>query len=276
MWTIIKSTFREALHKRFALAMMVSAVFLLFIVIGYTEFRPGPDGKMYVVDILTKKLISPDDRIQDWQRMLIGVSASLWTIFGIFAMAPLLASPLEKGNAELVFPKGQSRTHVILSKFIGSILVYALTLLFLNGLALAYFRFHVALAWQQHMLEVGMIMAGFVAVMSVMAFVASIVPGQGQMITSGYGVWIFSNVLKARAEYFPSLPFMWMRTVFEWVYRIFPKNSELNEMAIRHLNFVNHQHGATPVTNWMPLWSTLLFTFVVFGITVWRIERRSF
>jgi|GEM_PF-3079371 len=276
MWAIIKSTFLEAMHRRFALAMMVSAVFLLFMVIGFTPFREGPDGKMYIVEHDSGKLVQPDDRIQDWQKMLIGYSANLWTMFGIFAMAPLLASPLEKGNAELVFPKGLARGRVMLAKFMGSVMVYTFTLLFMNGLALAYFRFHVQLAWPQHLLEVGMIMAGFVAVMAVMAFVASFVPGQGQMIIAGYGVWILSNVLKSRAEYYPSLPFFWMRTVFEWVYRIFPKNSELNELAMRHLNYVNHQPGGAPITSWMPLWSTLVFTAVVFSVAVWRIERKSF
>jgi ABC-type transport system involved in multi-copper enzyme maturation permease subunit len=276
MWAIIKSTFLEAMHRRFALAMMVSAVFFLLIVIGITRFQTAPDGTVLVYDHGSQKYAAPENTIQSWQQILIGFSANIWTMFGIFAMAPLLASPLEKGNTELVFPKGLTRRRVMLAKFTGSVIVYALTVLFMNGLVLAYFRFYVPVAWSQHMFEVGLIMMGFIAVMSVMALVASVVPGQGQMIVAGYGVWILSNVLKSRAEYYPSLPFMWMRTVFNWVYRIFPKNAELNELATRHFHFTYHQTGSGPITDWMPLWSTIFFSIAAVSISVLHVQRKSF
>ena len=197
-------------------------------------------------------------------------TGTLWLLLATFAAAPLLAGTLEKGWFELLFSKGTARWRIFCGRFLAGLTLYALTF------AIAAFPLALRLWWRTGIAtwEVGTALLiqtfSFAALLAVTALVTLPQKGVALPIIATAGIWVLSPLLANRQEaFYRILSSHVAREVVDWIYRILPKCTELENLCAALI-----QGGA--VGSWWPIWSTGVFTLCVFGMTLWLLERKSF
>jgi hypothetical protein len=200
----------------------------------------------------------------------LGIAGGLWILGGLFAAAPLFASTLEKGWLELLFSKGTPRARIFLGRFLAGATLYASTF------ALTTFPLAIRLWWKTDIrvwqISVALLLytLSFVSLLAVAALASLTQKGAALPILASVAVWSFSPALAHReAGFFQLITAQWIRSILDYLYWIFPKCSELSDLASSFL-----KDGR--ITVWHPVWSTALFALVVLRLTLWSVERKSF
>ena len=206
---------------------------------------------------------------QALSRQLIGASA-IWILVTIFAAAPLFASTLEKGWLELVFSKGTPRWQIFLARFLAGTTMYMVTF------SVANFPLAIRLWWTVGVPTWRIAVAGLsetlalVSLLSIAALASLLQRGAALPMLIAAGGWFVSSALEARKIVFYGMfTSEFSHRVFDWIYRILPKCSELHDLAIAYIR-------TSTITSWWPVWSTAGFVACTLLLTMWGLERKSF
>ena len=133
---LIRDTFREAFARKifwglFGLSIVMILFFLFILKIDIVEggiataslFGTTPNRRMIGVDV---------DRIVRGVYGGIATFLYTWGMFlAVFASAGLIPSVLEPGRIELLVSKPVSRTHILLGRYAGNVLVVSCNIIFL-------------------------------------------------------------------------------------------------------------------------------------------------
>src|SRR5215472_16923236 len=130
---LIRDTFREAFARKifwglFGLSAAMILFFLFLLKIDLVE------GGMATLSLFGQST----NRIADADRLIRGIYAGIatflytWGMFlSVFASAGLIASVLEPGRIELLVSKPVSRSHILLGRYAGNVLVVSCNVIFL-------------------------------------------------------------------------------------------------------------------------------------------------
>src|ERR1700676_2104504 len=122
---LIRDTFREALARKifwglFGLSTVMILFFLFLLKIDIVE------GAMATVSLFGRS----SNRATDLEKLVRGVYGGIATylyiwgmVIAVFASAGLVPSVLEPGRIELLLSKPISRTHILLGRYAGNVLV---------------------------------------------------------------------------------------------------------------------------------------------------------
>src|SRR6266853_4931653 len=122
---LVRDTFREAFARKifwglFGLSTLMILFFLFLLKIDLVE------GAMATVSLFGRST----NRTTDVDRLVRGVYGGIatflytWGMFlAVFASAGLIPSVLEPGRIELLLSKPVSRTHILLGRYVGNVLV---------------------------------------------------------------------------------------------------------------------------------------------------------
>ncbi len=187
----------------------------------------------------------------------------------VFASAGLVSAVFEPGRIELLLSKPVSRTHLLLGRYVGNLLVVAANVIYL-----------VAGSWIIFGVKTGVWGAGFLlsslctifvfaVLLAVLVLVGVLLDSSAVAIMATFAIMIITPILSQRFTIERLLSSEWSRDVVRVLYYALPKTVDI---AVIIGNLIQHE----PVQSWMPVWSTGLFGVVVLGIGLWRFERRSF
>jgi ABC-type transport system involved in multi-copper enzyme maturation permease subunit len=259
------STYLNSMHegfaKRTAMVLIGLAVMMAYAFNRMTDaIIPPPTQPLVRATTLVMQALS---------RQLVGASA-IWILVTIFAAAPLFASTLEKGWLELIFSKGTPRWQIFLGRFLAGTTMYMVTF------AIANFPLAIRLWWTVGIPTWRITIAclletlALVSLLSLAALASLLQRGAAMPMLIGTAGWFVSGALEARkVVFFGMFTSEFSHTVFDWIYNIMPKCSELHTLAI---DFVR----LGKITSWWPVWSTALFAACTMVLTMWRLERKSF
>jgi ABC-type transport system involved in multi-copper enzyme maturation permease subunit len=130
---LVRDTFREAFARKifwglFGLSTLMILFFLFLLKIDLVE------GAMATVSLFGRST----NRTTDVDRLVRGVYGGIatflytWGMFlAVFASAGLIPSVLEPGRIELLLSKPVSRTHILLGRYLGNVLVVSCNVIFL-------------------------------------------------------------------------------------------------------------------------------------------------
>src|SRR5258707_6356167 len=130
---LVRDTFREAFARKifwglFGLSTLMILFFLFLLKIDLVE------GAMATVSLFGRST----NRTTDVDRLVRGVYGGIatflytWGMFlAVFASAGLIPSVLEPGRIELLLSKPVSRTHILLGRYAGNVLVVSCNIIFL-------------------------------------------------------------------------------------------------------------------------------------------------
>jgi ABC-type transport system involved in multi-copper enzyme maturation permease subunit len=267
---LIRDTFREAFARRifwgFFGCCSALLLFLMFIMrIDVVQ------GAIATVTIFGRSTPSADvqNLVQQTQSVIAMILYFAGMALSVFASAGLVAAVFEPGRIELLLSKPVSRTHLLLGRYLGNVLVVAANILYL-----------VAGSWIIFGVKTGVWGAGFLVsslctififsvLLAVLVLVGVLWDSSAVAIMVTFAIMIVTPILAQKATIERLLSSEWSRVVVRVLYYVLPKTSDVS-VIIRHL-ILNQ-----PVESWMPVWSTALFGAVVLGLGLWRFQRRSF
>jgi ABC-type transport system involved in multi-copper enzyme maturation permease subunit len=267
---LVRDTFREAFARRifwgFFGCCSALLLFLMFIMrIDVVQ------GAIATVTIFGRSTPSADvqNLVQQTQSVIAMILYFAGMALSVFASAGLVAAVFEPGRIELLLSKPVSRTHLLLGRYLGNVLVVAANILYL-----------VAGSWIIFGVKTGVWGAGFLVsslctififsvLLAVLVLVGVLWDSSAVAIMVTFAIMIVTPILAQKATIERLLSSEWSRVVVRVLYYALPKTSDVS-VIIRHL-ILNQ-----PVESWMPVWSTALFGAVVLGLGLWRFQRRSF
>ncbi|HEV3218971.1 MAG TPA: hypothetical protein VGZ48_04325 [Candidatus Acidoferrales bacterium] len=268
MFTAYLHTVREAIHRRMALVLIGMAVLVAYLIFHLITLKPlaGGDPMLFMgrLALGPASLAVPAVMAQE-----VKITGGLWLFLAIFASSPLLVAALEKGWVELTFTKGVPRWRVLLGAYFGGLTLYAVTLGMATLPTAIWLWAKTGVGILPLVVAIGLQVFGFAALMALAALVCTSRSGVALPIIAAVVVDFFSPVLANRDKtLFLFFTSDWSRGIFNWIYRILPKNSEIVSVSESYLQY--HKLGES----W-PFWSTGVFIVVTLALTMWLLHRKS-
>src|SRR5262245_37456073 len=130
---IVRDTFREALARKifwglFALSSLMILFFLFIMKIDIVE------GATATITLFGRESGREVDAARVVRQVQAGIATFLYTwgmFLAVFASAGLIPSVLEPGRIELLLSKPVSRTHLLLGRYLGNLLIVAVNATYL-------------------------------------------------------------------------------------------------------------------------------------------------
>ena len=268
---LIRDTFREAFARRIFWGFFGCAtahlVFLLFIMrIDVVQ------GAMATVSIFGRTM----PRMQDVNEMVTRAQAVIGMVLyfaglalSVFASAGLVSAVFEPGRIELLLSKPVSRTHLLLGRYAGNVLVVAANVVYLVAGSWIIFGVKTGVwGWAFPLSSLCTIFT-FAVLLAFIVLIGVLWDSSAVAIMATFGIMIITTILQQRHTIERLLSSEWSRDVVRFFYYVLPKTSEISQIIWR-LNL--HQ----PIESWMPVWSTAIFGVVVLGLGLWRFQQRTF
>jgi ABC-type transport system involved in multi-copper enzyme maturation permease subunit len=248
--------------------LMVVSVLIFALSMYFFRVQTQPDGKIVVMMPNSQVSQPVQGFVREYCSSHLALTGQLWTLLGIFALAPLLSSYLETGMAGLLFPKGLARWQIFLGRVAGALALFILSLVLLDGLPAMYFWLRAGVSTKQFLIAVVMLVFAFFSLIATMAITTLHSRGPAPAIVLAFLQISLSAVLADRATLLKIYNAKWFAKVLDHAYYILPKNSELTRAAQGYM-MTGH------IANWMPFWSTALFIVAVFGLSIFQLQRKS-
>lgn len=267
---LIVDTFREAFARRvfwgFFGACTVLLLFLIFILrIDVVQ------GAVATASIFGRT--APSGDVQGMVTRAQGVISMVLyfagTALSVFASAGLVSAMFEQGRIELMLSKPVSRTHLLLGRYAGNVLVIAANVIYLVGGSWIVFGIKTGV-WGMGFLASSLCtIFVFAVLLAVLVLLGAIWDSAAVAIMATFAIMILSPILAQKATIERLLDSEWSRDVVRVAYYVLPKTSDISVM-IWHLIL------GEPVGSLMPLWSTALFGIATLGAGIRVFQRRSF
>jgi len=268
MFAAYMHSIREAVNKRMALVLIGLAVLFALILFFFITIRTVPTGES-VIFLGPHPLGPAAIAVPAAQSEEVKVTGTLWLFLAIFAAVPLLVSALEKGWVELTLTKGVARWKILLGCYFSGLTLYAATLCVAMLPTAIYLWAKTGVGIKPLLIGILIETFGFASLMSLAAFASLARTGAALPIMIAVFVDILAPFLANRQQtFFALITSDTWRGVFNWVYKILPKPSELMNASTRFI-----QYGSTG--GWFPFWTTGIFVVVLLGMTMWLLERKS-
>ncbi|MEO7142104.1 MAG: ABC transporter permease subunit [Bryobacteraceae bacterium] len=269
---LIRDTFREAFARKifwalFALSTALIAFFIFLMRIDVVE------GASATVSLFGRT----NPRSTDVRRLVDGayggIATFLYTwgmLLAVFASAGLIPSVLEPGRIELLLSKPLSRTHILLGRYIGNLLVVALNIVYLVAAVWVIFGIKTGVWGRQFLIAIPTTIFIFAVLLSVVALVGVMFasPAVTTMIT--VGLMVISPILAQTHTMMRLLSSETARDIWLGFYYALPKVYDLGRLTMDMVT------DRTAPDAWMPIWTSAVFGAVVLAAALAVFSRRDF
>ncbi len=268
---LVRDTFREAFARRifwgfFGCATALLA-FLLFIM--RIDVVEGANATVSLFGQNNGKLTNVNEIVTRAQAVIAMVLYFAGMALSVFASAGLVAAVFEPGRIELLLSKPVSRTHLLLGRYIGNVLVVAANVVYLVLGSWTIFGVKTGVwGWGFPLSSLCTIFT-FSVLLAFIVLVGVLWDSSAVAIMATFAIMIVTPILQQRHTIERLLSSEWSRDVLRFFYYVLPKTSEISQIIWR---MIIHQ----PIESWMPVWSTAIFGVVALGLGLWRFQRRTF
>ncbi len=268
---LIRDTFREAFARKifwglFGLSTLMILFFLFLLKIDVVE------GAMATVTLFGNTA----NRNTDVDRLVRGVYGGIatflytWGMFlAVFASASLIPSVLEPGRIELLLSKPVSRTHILLGRYAGNVLVVSCNIAYLVLGVWTILGIKTGIWSPAFLISIATTIFVFAVLLSVVVLVGVLFESTALATMITLGLMIISPILAQTSTMLKLLSSEWSRQIWRTLYYTLPKVYDLGRMtldAIQSRTFVGY----------MPIWTSALFAVVVLSTALWIFSRRDF
>jgi ABC-type transport system involved in multi-copper enzyme maturation permease subunit len=267
MRTVFAQTVRESLSRLMGVVIVAVSLLTAFAYAWTVNFQRAPDGSLWMSSPAHEW--EPAATAVLWKyEVLFQQTAGLWFFLGVIACAPLLTSYLEKGWAELLFSKGVTRGQILLGRYLGAFATFVVAVAALNLPPALYLWFRTGVAPGSFFVSFALLLFSFATLLALMALVATIYPHPAMPIMAGF-LQIFLSVLLAGRDFrlFDVIKWPWAQAVITWVYRILPKQREIEEIGLKFIRIGR-------IEDWWPIWSSAVFFLGALAASFLILRRR--
>jgi ABC-type transport system involved in multi-copper enzyme maturation permease subunit len=270
MLAVIRDTIRESINRRMGVVLIVFAAVVPLILIGLIRVEHLPNGS---VEVAMKGFHNLPAEIFATSTFggLLEAASSFMVILGIFAMAPLQMSYMEKGRADLVISKGTPRWQFVIGRYLGALGLFAGSIFLMAVVPAFYLWVRTGVSPKHFLIALCISVFTFSTLLALMTFVAIEASHPALPIILAFVYTIFAGLLSARKLVFYQdvITRKWAQWLLDWVYRILPKTAELGQASRKYL-------AMGTLDSWWPIWSSALFVVGALALACWMMHRKSF
>jgi ABC-2 type transport system permease protein len=270
-WALIRDTFREAFARKifwglFGLSALMILFFLFLLRIDLVE------GAVATVSLFGRTA----DRTTDVDRLVRGVYGGIatflytWGMFlAVFASAGLIPSVLEPGRIELLLSKPLSRTHILLGRFAGNVLVITSNVAFLVLGVWTILGVKTGIWSPAFLLSIASTVFIFAVLLSVVVLIGVLFESAALSTMVSVALMIISPILAQTSMMMRLLSSEWSRNVWRTLYYALPKVYDVGRMTLNAIQ-------SRTFDGYMPIWTSALFGVVVLAAAIAIFARRDF
>ena len=271
---LIRDTFREALARKifwglFGLSIVMILFFLFILKIDIVEggiataslFGVGANRRMVGVDV---------DRIVRGVYGGIATFLYTWGMFlAVFASAGLIPSVLEPGRIELLVSKPVSRTHILLGRYAGNVLVVSCNVIFLVLGIWTILGVKTGIWSPMFLISIATTIFIFAVLLAVVVLVGVLFDSAALATMVTVAMMIISPILAQTGLMMRLLSSEWSRDLWRALYYSLPKVYDLGTMTLNAIQ-------SRSFDGFMPIWTSAVFGAVVLSAALVVFSRRDF
>ncbi|MDQ1471709.1 MAG: type transport system permease protein [Bryobacterales bacterium] len=267
---LILDTFREAFARKIFWGFFGCCTALLLFLIFIMRVDVV-QGALATVSIFGNSLPSTNvqNLVQQTQSVIAGILYYAGVALAVFASAGLVSAVFEPGRIELLLSKPVSRTHLLLGRYAGNVLVVSANILYLVFVSWIIFGIKTGVWGAGFLLSSLCTIFMFSVLLAVIVLIGVLLDSAAVAIMVTFAIMIITLILAQKATLERLLSSEWSRDVLRVLYYALPKMWEVRGIA---QNLILNK----PVESWMPIWSTAIFGAVVLGIGIWRFQKRTY
>ncbi|MGA2597049.1 MAG: ABC transporter permease subunit [Bryobacteraceae bacterium] len=268
---LIRDTFREAFARKifwglFGLSTVMILFFLFLLKIDIVE------GAMATVSVFGRSM----NRANDLEKMVRGVYGAIatylyvWgTVIAVFASSGLIPSVLEPGRIELLLSKPISRTHILIGRYIGKVLVISCNVIYLVLGVWLIFGIKTGIWEGRFLISIATSIFVFSVLLSVVVLVGVLFESEALATMIAVALMIMSAILAQTSIMLKLLSSEWSRNIWRLLYYTFPKIYDMGTMTMDAIS-------DRTFSGYMPIWSSAVFGAVVLAVALAIFSRRDF
>jgi ABC-2 type transport system permease protein len=268
---LIWDTFREAFARKifwgiFALFTLMIAFFLFILKIDIVQ------GAVATVTIFGQASRSNADLTQVVRSFYAGIATFLYTFamaLAVFASAGLVPSVLEPGRIELLLSKPVRRTHILLGRYAGNVLLVAIAVTYLVLGVWILIGLKSGIWSPSFLVAIPNTVFSFAVLLSIVMLTGVLWESAALSTMIAVAVMIISPILAQTRLAERLLSSQWSRNAWMAIYYALPKVSDVGHIT---LNIVFQR----PVETWMPVWTSALFGVLALAASLIIFSKRDF
>src|SRR5450755_2499924 len=250
---LVVDTFREALARKifwglFGLSTLMILFFLFLLKIDIVQ------GALATVTLFGRTVNG--NRTQDLDTLVIGTYASIaaflytWGMFlAVFASAGLIPSVLEPGRIELLPSKPVSRTHILLGRYAGNVLVVSCNIIYLVLGVWTILGVKTGIWSPMFLISIATTIFIFAVLLSVVILIGVLFESAALSTMVAVALMIMSPILAQTSTMLRLLSSEWSRQVWRTLYYSLPKVYDVGKMTLDAIQ-------SRTFDSYMPLWTS--------------------
>jgi ABC-type transport system involved in multi-copper enzyme maturation permease subunit len=267
---LIRDTFREAMARKifwglFGLSALMILFFLFLLRIDIVA------GGLAAVSLFGGT--NPPADADKLVRGVYGVIATFLYTWGmalaVFASAGLIPSVLEPGRIELLLSKPVSRTHILLGRYLGNILVVSCNATFLALGVWIILGAKTGIWSPVFLISIATTVFVFAVLLSVVVLIGVLFESAALSTMVTVALMIMSPILAQAPLMMRLLSSEWSRRIWRTLYYSLPKVYDLGKMTLDAIQ-------SRTFNGYMPIWTSALFAAVVLSCALLIFSRRDF
>jgi ABC-type transport system involved in multi-copper enzyme maturation permease subunit len=268
---LIRDTFREAFARKifwglFGLSTVMILFFLFLLRIDIVE------GGLAAVSLFGRTA----SRTTDVDRLVRGVYGGIATFLytwgmalAVFASAGLIPSVLEPGRIELLLSKPVSRTHILLGRYAGNVLVVSCNIIYLVSGVWTILGVKTGIWSPMFLVSIATTVFIFAVLLSVVILVGVLFESAALSTMIAVGLMLMSPILAQTSIMLRLLSSEWSRQIWRTLYYSLPKVYDLGKMTLDAIQ-------SQTFSGFMPIWTSAAFGAVVLTGALFIFARRDF
>lgn len=267
---LISDTFREALARKifwglFALSTLMILFFLFLLRIDIVE------GGVATVTRFGGSIQTMQAE-QVVRGVYGGIATFLYTFgmfLAVFASSGLIPSVLEPGRIELLLSKPLSRTHILLGRYAGNVLVVFLNSTYLVLGVWIILGIKTAIWSPVFLIAIATTTFIFAVLLSVVVLIGVLFESAALSTMVAVALMIVSPILAQTSLMMRLLSSEWSRNLWKTLYYSLPKVYELGKMTLDAIQ-------SRTFAGYMPIWTSALFGAAMLSLALAIFARRDF
>jgi ABC-type transport system involved in multi-copper enzyme maturation permease subunit len=268
---IVLDTFREAFARKifWGLFGLSTAMVLFFLFILKIDIVEGATATISMFGTQSMREIDAERLVKQVQA---GIATFLYTwgmFLAVFASAGLIPSVLEPGRIELLLSKPISRTHLLLGRFLGNLMVVGFNIVYLVLGVWLILALKTGIWKPDFLISIVSTIFLFSILLSVVVLIGVTLESTALAVMVPAGLMVISPILAQHKIMMRLLSSEWSRRLWRGLYELLPKVYDIGKMT---LDFVLDRN----VESYTPVYSSAAFGAAVLALAIYIFQRRNF
>lgn len=268
---LIRDTFREAFARKIFWGFFGCSTFLILFFLFIMKIDVV-EGAIATITLFGRQQ-GPQRNVRDLVNGFYGgLAAFLYTagmFLAVFASAGLIPTVFEPGRIELLLSKPVTRTHILLGRYLGNLLVITANVVYLVTAIWLIFGFKTGIWSYGFLLSTVLTVFVFGVLLTVVLLVSVLWESAVVATMVTFGLMILSPILAQKTTIEKLLSSEWSRNVVRTLYYALPKVFDIGRI-------VREVVMGRGVASWMPLWSSAIFALVVLSTGLYAFSKRNY